>query len=433
MPKNTGKHSGGLSAVNDETLRGHPENSESIVSSIKSAIEDIKAGKMVILVDDEDRENEGDLCMAAETVTPEAINFMATHGRGLICLSLEEEQLERLHLGMMVPDYENTATYGTAFTISIEAREGVTTGISAHDRAHTIQAAIADDAVPADIVRPGHIFPLRSRAGGVLRRVGQTEGSVDLARLAGLKPSGVICEIMNEDGTMARMSDLDKYATLHGLKIVTIKDLIQFRLANEKLVRRVATAKMPTLAGGEFRCIAYENDIDNVDHLALVKGEIDSNEPVLVRVHSECLTGDAFGSARCDCGEQLQAALKMIDEEGSGILLYMRQEGRGIGLKNKIRAYALQDEEGLDTVEANHRLGFAADQRDYGVGTQILVDLGVRRMRMITNNPVKRAGVEGYGLKIIERVPLEIKPNEANLKYLQTKKDKLGHVLHLMS
>lgn len=433
MPKNTGKHSGGLSAVNDKTLRGHPENPESIVSSIKSAIEDIKAGKMVILVDDEDRENEGDLCMAAETVTPEAINFMATHGRGLICLSLEEEQLERLHLGMMVPDYENTATYGTAFTISIEAREGVTTGISAHDRAHTIQAAIADDAVPADIVRPGHIFPLRSRAGGVLRRVGQTEGSVDLARLAGLKPSGVICEIMNEDGTMARMSDLDKYATLHGLKIVTIKDLIQFRLANEKLVRRVATAKMPTLAGGEFRCIAYENDIDNVDHLALVKGEIDSNEPVLVRVHSECLTGDAFGSARCDCGEQLQAALKMIDEEGSGILLYMRQEGRGIGLKNKIRAYALQDEEGLDTVEANHRLGFAADQRDYGVGTQILVDLGVRRMRMITNNPVKRAGVEGYGLKIIERVPLEIKPNEANLKYLQTKKDKLGHVLHLMS
>ncbi len=433
MPKNTGKHSGGLSAVNDETLRGHPENPESIVSSIKSAIEDIKAGKMVILVDDEDRENEGDLCMAAETVTPEAINFMATHGRGLICLSLEEEQLERLHLGMMVPDYENTATYGTAFTISIEAREGVTTGISAHDRAHTIQAAIADDAVPADIVRPGHIFPLRSRAGGVLRRVGQTEGSVDLARLAGLKPSGVICEIMNEDGTMARMSDLDKYATLHGLKIVTIKDLIQFRLANEKLVRRVATAKMPTIAGGEFRCIAYENDIDNVDHLALVKGEIDSNEPVLVRVHSECLTGDAFGSARCDCGEQLQAALKMIDEEGSGILLYMRQEGRGIGLKNKIRAYALQDEEGLDTVEANHRLGFAADQRDYGVGTQILVDLGVRRMRMITNNPLKRAGVEGYGLKIIERVPLEIKPNEANLKYLQTKKDKLGHVLHLMS
>ena len=429
MPKNTRT----LSAVDDESLRGHPENPESIVSSIQSALADIAAGKMVILVDDEDRENEGDLCMAAEAVTPESINFMATYGRGLICLSLEDEQLERLHLGMMVPDYENTATYGTAFTVSIEAREGVTTGISAHDRARTIQAAIAEDAVPSDIVRPGHIFPLRSRAGGVLRRVGQTEGSVDLARLAGLKPSGVICEIMNEDGTMARMSDLAKYAKLHDLKIVTIKDLIRYRLANEKLVRRVATANMPTINGGAFRCIAYENDIDNVDHVALVKGEINSDEPVLVRVHSECLTGDAFGSARCDCGEQLQAALKMIEEEGSGILLYMRQEGRGIGLKNKIRAYALQDEEGLDTVEANHRLGFAADQRDYGVGTQILVDLGVRRMRMITNNPVKRAGVEGYGLKIIERVPLEIKPNEANLKYLQTKKDKLGHVLHLMS
>ena len=429
MPKNTRT----LSAVDDESLRGHPENPESIVSSIQSALADIAAGKMVILVDDEDRENEGDLCMAAEAVTPESINFMATYGRGLICLSLEDEQLERLHLGMMVPDYENTATYGTAFTVSIEAREGVTTGISAQDRARTIQAAIAEDAVPSDIVRPGHIFPLRSRAGGVLRRVGQTEGSVDLARLAGLKPSGVICEIMNEDGTMARMSDLAEYAKLHDLKIVTIKDLIQYRLANEKLVRRVATANMPTINGGAFRCIAYENDIDNVDHVALVKGEINSDEPVLVRVHSECLTGDAFGSARCDCGEQLQAALKMIEEEGSGILIYMRQEGRGIGLKNKIRAYALQDEEGLDTVEANHRLGFAADQRDYGVGTQILVDLGVRRMRMITNNPLKRAGVEGYGLKIIERVPLEIKPNEANLKYLQTKKDKLGHVLHLMS
>ncbi len=433
MPKNKSTQEGKLSAVDENVLRGNPEHPDSIVSTVEEAIEDIKAGKMVILVDDEDRENEGDLCMAAELVTPEAINFMAKHGRGLICLSLEEEQLEQLHLGMMVPDYENTATYGTAFTVSIEAREGVTTGISAHDRARTIQVAIADDAVPADIVRPGHIFPLRSRAGGVLRRVGQTEGSVDLARLAGVKPAGVICEIMNDDGTMARMSDLAAYAKEHDLKIVTIKDLIQFRLANEKLVRRAAIAKMPTLAGGDFRAIVFENDIDGVDHIALVKGEINSDEPVLVRVHSECLTGDAFGSARCDCGEQLQAALKMIDEQGSGILLYMRQEGRGIGLKNKIRAYTLQDEEGLDTVEANHRLGFAADQRDYGVGTQILVDLGVRRMRMITNNPVKRAGVEGYGLRIIERVPLEIEPNEANLKYLQTKKDKLGHVLHLMS
>jgi 3,4-dihydroxy 2-butanone 4-phosphate synthase/GTP cyclohydrolase II len=417
----------------EEVLRGHHENPDSICSSVEEAIADIKAGKMVILVDDEDRENEGDLTMAAEMVTPEAINFMATHGRGLICLSLEEEQLEQLHLGMMVPDYENTAAYGTAFTVSIEAREGVTTGISAHDRSRTIQAAIAEDAVPADIVRPGHIFPLRSRAGGVLRRVGQTEGSVDLARLAGLKPSGVICEIMNEDGTMARMSDLAVYAKEHDLKIVTIKDLIAFRLANEKLVRRIADANIPTVAGGDFRCIVYENDIDNVDHMALVKGDINSDEPVLVRVHSECLTGDAFGSARCDCGEQLQEALRMIKAEGSGILLYMRQEGRGIGLANKIRAYGLQDNEGLDTVEANVRLGFAADQRDYGVGTQILVDLGVRRMRMITNNPVKRAGVEGYGLKIIERVPLEIEPNESNRKYLQTKKDKLGHVLKLMN
>lgn len=433
MPKHVSKPVGNLTAVEDEILRGHHEHPDSIVSSIEEAIADIAAGRMVILVDDEDRENEGDLCMAADKVTSEAINFMATHGRGLICLSLEEDQLEQLHLGMMVPEYENTATYGTAFTVSIEAREGVTTGISAHDRAHTVRVAIADDAVPADIVRPGHIFPLRSRAGGVLRRVGQTEGSVDLARLAGLKAAGVICEIMNDDGTMARMSDLDGYARRHDLKIVTIKDLIKFRLAHEKLVRGVAAAKMPMIGGGDFRCIVYENDIDNVDHMALVKGEIDSDQPVLVRVHSECLTGDAFGSARCDCGEQLQAALKMIDEEGCGILLYMRQEGRGIGLKNKIRAYALQDDEGLDTVEANHRLGFAADQRDYGVGTQILVDLGVRRMRMITNNPLKRAGVEGYGLKIIERIPLEIKPNEANLKYLQTKKDKLGHMLHLMS
>ncbi len=433
MSKNKNSHKGELEVVGEEVLRGDPEHPDSIVSPISEAIADIAAGKMVILVDDEDRENEGDLCMAAEMVTPEAINFMATHGRGLICLSLEEEQLEQLHLGMMVPDYENTATYGTAFTVSIEAREGVTTGISAHDRARTVQAAIAEDAVPADIVRPGHIFPLRSRAGGVLRRVGQTEGSVDLARLAGFRPAGVICEIMNEDGTMARMNDLGVYAERHDLKIVTIQDLIKFRLANEKLVRGVATASMPTIGAGDFRCVVYENDIDSVDHMALVKGEINSDEPVLVRVHSECLTGDAFGSARCDCGEQLQAALKMIDEEGSGILLYMRQEGRGIGLKNKMRAYALQDEEGLDTVEANHRLGFAADQRDYGVGTQILVDLGVRRMRMITNNPLKRAGVEGYGLKIIERVPVEIEPNEANIRYLKTKKDKLGHVLNLMS
>ncbi|MCZ6464230.1 MAG: GTP cyclohydrolase II [Proteobacteria bacterium] len=346
---------------------------------------------MVILVDDEDRENEGDLCMAAERVTPEAINFMATHGRGLICLSLVEQRMRDLKLEMMVPDYENTTPHGTAFTVSIEAREG-----------------------------------------GVLRRAGQTEGSVDLARLAGLQPAGVICEIMNDDGTMARLPDLIRYSREHGLKIVAIKDLISYRLVNEKLVRAAAEARMPT-AYGDFRCLVYVNDIDHVDHMALVKGEIDPNEPILVRVHSECLTGDAFGSLRCDCGEQLDAALKMIGEAGRGVLLYMRQEGRGIGLKNKIRAYSLQDTEGLDTVEANHRLGFAADQRDYGVGTQILVDLGVRKMRMITNNPGKRAGIEGYGLTIVERVPLEIEPNENNLNYLRTKKEKLGHVLNLMS
>ncbi|HIG02546.1 MAG TPA: bifunctional 3,4-dihydroxy-2-butanone-4-phosphate synthase/GTP cyclohydrolase II [Myxococcales bacterium] len=416
----------------ERDLRSAPGEPGSLLSTIEEAVADIREGKMVILVDDEDRENEGDLCMAAEAVTPEAINFMATHGRGLICLALTESQLEKLHLGMMVPDYENTAAYGTAFTVSIEAREGVTTGISAHDRAHTIQVAIKDDVKPTEIVRPGHVFPLRSREGGVLRRVGQTEGSVDLARLAGLKSAGVICEIMNEDGSMARMSDLGAYAKKHDLKIVTIKDLIRYRLRNENLVRRAAKAKMPTRAGGDFTCIVYENDIDHVDHMALVKGEIDSDVPVLVRVHSECLTGDAFGSMRCDCGEQLEASMRMIEEEGAGIVLYMRQEGRGIGLKNKMRAYALQDEEGLDTVEANHRLGFKADLRDYGVGSQILSDLGVRKIRIITNNPGKRAGIAGYGISIVERVPLEIEPNSNNLRYLRTKKEKLGHVLNLM-
>ncbi|MFP6605213.1 MAG: bifunctional 3,4-dihydroxy-2-butanone-4-phosphate synthase/GTP cyclohydrolase II [Myxococcota bacterium] len=408
-----------------------PSTAGTVLSSISDAIEDIRAGKMVILVDDADRENEGDLCMAAEAVTPESINFMATHGRGLICLAMEEAQMQKLHLSMMVPDHENTATYGTAFTVSIEAREGVTTGISAADRAHTVQTAIREDVRPADIVRPGHVFPLRAREGGVLRRVGQTEGSVDLARLAGFRPAGVICEVMNDEGTMARLDDLASYAKKHDLKIVTIRDLIQYRLRNETLVRRGASARMPTVAG-DFKCIVYENDIDHVDHMALVMGEIDSTKPVLVRVHSECLTGDAFGSLRCDCGEQLQSALKMIASEGSGVLLYMRQEGRGIGLKNKISAYDLQDTEGLDTVEANVKLGFAADMRDYGVGTQILVDLGVEEMRMITNNPGKRAGIEGYGLRIVERVPLEVEPNANNLDYLRTKKEKLGHVLHLM-
>jgi 3,4-dihydroxy 2-butanone 4-phosphate synthase / GTP cyclohydrolase II len=412
--------------------RGGLEAADVLVP-VEVAIAEIAAGRMVILVDDEDRENEGDLCMAAECATPEAINFMARFGRGLICLALTEDRLRQLRLTMMVPDHDNNSPYGTAFTVSIEARQGVTTGISAADRATTVRSAIADDAKPQDLVRPGHIFPLRARDGGVLRRAGQTEGSVDLARLAGLKPAGVICEIMNDDGTMARMVDLIGFARQHGLKIVTIADLIQYRLRNEKLVRRAAEAVLPTAVAGEFRSYVYENDIDRVDHVALVKGEIRADDPVLVRVHSECLTGDAFGSLRCDCGEQLNAAMKMIEEEGRGVILYMRQEGRGIGLKNKIKAYALQDDRGLDTVQANEALGFPPDLRDYGVGAQILVDLGVRKMRLVTNNPGKRAGIEGYGLTIVERVPLEVKPNAKNLDYLRTKKEKLGHVLHLMS
>ncbi len=410
-----------------------PPEARDVIVDVPAAIEEIRAGRMVILVDDEDRENEGDLCLAAEKVTPEAINFMAREGRGLICLSLTQERIQQLRLPMMVPEADNTATFGTAFTISIEAREGVTTGISAADRARTVRVAIDPEAKPHDLVRPGHIFPLRALDGGVLRRAGQTEGSVDLARLAGLAPAGVICEIMNDDGSMARMPDLIGFARRHGLKVVTVADLIQYRLRHEKLVRCAGEAVLPTSVGGDFRAVVYENDIDHVDHIALVKGEIRPEDEVLVRVHSECLTGDAFGSLRCDCGEQLQSALKLIDEAGRGVLLYMRQEGRGIGLKNKIRAYALQDQEGLDTVQANQRLGFPPDLRDYGVGAQILVDLGVRKMRLITNNPGKRAGIEGYGLAIVDRVPLEVAPNEKNFEYLRTKKEKLGHVLHLMS
>jgi len=396
------------------------------VSTIPEAIEDIKNGRMVILVDDEDRENEGDLCMAAEFVTPEAINFMAKYGRGLICLTLNDELAEKLNLHLMVND--NQSRFKTAFTVSIEARRGVTTGISAHDRATTIRTAIADNVRPEDIVSPGHVFPILARRGGVLVRTGQTEGSVDLARLAGLKPSGVICEIMKDDGTMARMPDLEIFAKEHGLKIVTIADLINFRMKTESFVRRAATATLPTAFGGDFKFVVYENDVDDFKHVALVKGEIGPEDAVLVRVHSECMTGDVFGSMRCDCGDQLHAAMEMIHEAGKGVIVYMHQEGRGIGLVNKVKAYELQ-EHGRDTVEANLELGFKEDLRDYGIGAQILVDLGVRKIRLLTNNPKKVVGLEGYGMTIVERVPIEIKPNEANLRYLRTKKEKMGHIL----
>jgi 3,4-dihydroxy 2-butanone 4-phosphate synthase/GTP cyclohydrolase II len=399
------------------------------VSPIEDVIKDIQEGKMIILVDDEDRENEGDLCMAAEMVTPEAINFMATHGRGLICLAMSPDIIEQLGLPMMVQN--NQSPYGTGFTISIEARTGVSTGISAADRARTIEAAVAPDATPRDIISPGHIFPLRAREGGVLVRTGQTEGSVDLARLAGLRTAGVICEIMKDDGTMARMPDLEKFAAEHDLKIATIADLVAYRLREDRLVHRAAEARLPTDHAGEFKVIAYTNDVDDFEHIALVKGEIDSEKPIMVRVHSECLTGDVFGSARCDCGEQLHAAMRMVDQEGSGVVLYMRQEGRGIGLVNKLRAYRLQDEEGLDTVEANVELGFKPDLRDYGIGAQILRDLGVRKMRLLTNNPKKIVGLEGYGLEVAERLPIEIPGDKENVHYLRCKRDKMGHLLEL--
>ncbi len=396
------------------------------LASVEEAAGIIRSGGMVILVDDEDRENEGDLCMAAELVTPETINFMARFGRGLICLSLTPDKCEELQLPMMVS--RNTSRLQTGFTVSIEARRGVTTGISAADRATTVLAAVADGAGPDDLVQPGHIFPLRSRKGGVLVRTGQTEGSVDLARIAGLRPAGVICEIMKDDGTMARLPDLETFAAEHQLKIVSVAQIIEHRLRHESFVRRVAVTRLPTRVAGDFTAIAYENDVDDHQHVALVKGEWAEADPVLVRVHSECLTGDVFGSLRCDCGEQLHEAMRMVEREGKGVILYIHQEGRGIGLLNKLRAYALQDA-GADTVEANVALGFKPDLRDYGIGAQILRDLGVRQMRLMTNNPKKIVGLEGYGLEVVERVAIEVEPCKDNVEYLRCKKRKMGHIL----
>jgi 3,4-dihydroxy 2-butanone 4-phosphate synthase/GTP cyclohydrolase II len=397
------------------------------LATIPEAIEDIKAGRFVIVVDDEDRENEGDLVMAAEKVTPEAINFMAVHARGLICMPVNGERLDELKIPMMASN--NTAKLGTAFTVSVEAKEGTSTGISAGDRARTVQAIIDPKTRPEDLLMPGHMFPLRAKDGGVLVRAGQTEATVDLARLAGLYPAGVCCEIMNEDGTMARLPQLEVIAEKLGLKIISVADLIAYRYRHERLVHRVAEAKLPT-PYGEFTVIAYKSRTDPDEHLALVMGDVATDEPVLVRVHSQCLTGDVFNSLRCDCGEQIKIAMQKITKEGRGVVLYMRQEGRGIGIHNKIKAYALQDR-GLDTVEANLSLGFKADLRDYGIGAQILADLGIRNMRLLTNNPKKMSGLESYGLKVTETVPITTEPNPYNRRYLQTKQKKMGHLLKI--
>ena len=418
-----------------------PERDETeAIAHVERAIAEFKSGRMIILVDDERRENEGDLCIAAEKVTPEAINFMAKHGRGLICLAMSPEDCDRLSLPMMVE--KNRSTLTTAFTASIEARDGVTTGISAADRAHTVKVAIDPHSGPDDVVSPGHVFPLRAREHGVLVRAGQTEGSVDLARLAGCKPAAVICEIMNDDGSMARMPELVKFARRHGrdaglagkpkaaegMLVVSIADLIAYRMRRESLVKRAAEASIPTVYGGPFKAIAYENELDSATHVALVRGEIRKDEPVLVRVHSKCLTGDVFGSERCDCGPQLHAALEQIDRAGKGVLLYLDQEGRGIGLVNKLKAYVLQDQ-GEDTVTANEKLGFAGDLREYGIGAQILLDLGVRKMKLLTNNPKKIVGLAGYGLEVVDRVPIEVGRTDVNEAYLRTKRDKMGHLL----
>jgi 3,4-dihydroxy 2-butanone 4-phosphate synthase/GTP cyclohydrolase II len=395
------------------------------LSTIDEAIEEYRQGRFVVIIDDEKRENEGDLTLPAEYVTADAINFMARYGRGLICVPMTGERLDELRLPMMVG--RNDSGFGTAFTVSVEARCGVTTGISAADRAQTVRVLIDPATMAHDIVMPGHMFPLRARDGGVLVRAGQTEATVDLCKLAGLYPAGVCCEIMRADGTMARLPDLKRFATRHKLKIISVNELIRYRLQREKLVERVAEATLP-LPIGSFRVMAYRSVIDPDEHVALVMGDISTPEPVLVRVHSQCVTGDVFGSLRCDCGAQLEESLKRIGEEGRGVVVYMRQEGRGIGLHNKLRAYALQDN-GMDTVEANEALGFPADRRDYGIGMQILVDLGVREMRLLTNNPGKRAGLEGYGLKVVERVPIITEPNPHNVRYLETKRTKLGHLL----
>jgi len=394
-------------------------------ATVEEAVKDIKQGKFLIIVDDEDRENEGDLAIAAEKVTPEAINFMSKYGRGLICIPMTGERLDELGVPMMVQN--NTSPLETGFTVSVEAKRNVTTGISAYDRATTVKTLIDPATKPEDIIRPGHMFPLRAREGGVLVRVGQTEAIVDLAKMAGLYPAGVICEVMNEDGSMARFPQLEEFSAKHGIKIINVAQIITYRHHHEKLIERVAEAALPTVFG-EFRTIAYKSLVDPDEHLALVMGQVTPDDPILVRVHSQCLTGDVFWSRRCDCGDQILMALDTIAKEGRGVFVYIRQEGRGIGLHNKIRAYALQDR-GLDTVEANEALGFPADRRDYGIGMQILVDLGVRKMRLLTNNPSKRAGLEGYDLKVVERVPIIVPSDATNAKYLEAKRKKLGHIL----
>ncbi|MGH9459400.1 MAG: bifunctional 3,4-dihydroxy-2-butanone-4-phosphate synthase/GTP cyclohydrolase II [Thermoanaerobaculia bacterium] len=397
-------------------------------ATVEEAAELFRRGQFVIIVDDEDRENEGDLAIAAEKITPEAINFMAKHGRGLICLAMTEERCEQLQLPLMVEN--NTSNFGTAFTVSIEARGRVTTGISARDRSETVRVAIDPHAKPSDLLRPGHVFPLRARKGGVLKRAGQTEASVDLAAIAGMTPAAVICEVMNDDGSMARLPDLTEFAMRHGLKIISVADLIKHRMRHERLVRCVASPKLPT-KWGEFRVHAYRSEITGEEHVAMVMGEINEGDEVLVRVHSSCLTGDVFRSNRCDCGDQLQRAVETIAAAGKGVILYLLQEGRGIGLLNKLKAYELQ-EQGDDTIEANEKLGFAPDIREYGTGSQILRDLGVRKIRLMTNNPAKYVAIEGYGLEIVERIPLEIEPSSETRRYLETKKNKLGHILELV-